>query len=202
MFEIDYNPVYKRYMERIKDVPENIKAKLDQPIGKENLKVLKRVRKFEVKDGDVFVCSMNGEVFYYGRVLEANIKFIEHTGFEDQDCHLIFIFRNKTGKKDLEDFKPDYDNLLVDPSIVTSGYWRLGYFETIGNVPLTEDEKSLDYGLYNSKILGKGGCFQKANGEKMDHFPKYYSTYGFTVYAGIYMVIKDETLLDPSLLSL
>ena len=85
---------------------------------------------------------------------------------------------------------------------MTSGYWRLGYFETIGNVPLTEDEKSVDYGLYNSEILGKGGCFQKANGEKMDHFPKYYSTSGFTVYAGIYMVIKDETLLDPSLLSL
>ena len=200
MFEIDYNPVYKRWTERMKDVPCDIKAKIDEPVGKENLKVLKRIRKFEVKDGDVFVCSMNGEVFYYGRVLEANIKFNKYMGFKNENCHLIFIFKNKTYNKDLEDFKPDYNSLLSGPSIVTSGYWRLGYFETIGNIPLTEEEKSLDYGFYDSKVIGEKGSFVKANGERIDHYPEYLSVYGVMVYAGIYMEIKTETLLDPSLL--
>ena len=184
------------------NLPEELKEQIDAPIGKENLKVLRRVKKPEIKDGDIFVCSINGEVFYYGKVLQANIVFKKNVEWRDENSHLIFIFRTKTAKKDLSNFFPNYNQLLVGPKIITDGYWRLGYFETIGNIPLTAEEKSLDYGFFNSDVIGPGGVFVKADGEEINNFPKYFSIYGTAVYAGIYMSIRTETILDPTLLTI
>ncbi|MBQ7164787.1 MAG: hypothetical protein IJR61_05610, partial [Clostridia bacterium] len=71
MFKIDYNPVLKRWEERKKALPEETRKELEDfsnrsVIKGENLTVLKRVRKFELKDGDIFLCSLNGKVYYYG----------------------------------------------------------------------------------------------------------------------------------------
>ncbi|MFU2163810.1 Imm26 family immunity protein [Streptococcus pluranimalium] len=50
---------------------------------------------------------------------------------------------------------PDYDNLLIPPVIVSDDYWKKGYFYTISNIPLTEEEKSIDFGFlkFISKLI-------------------------------------------------
>ncbi|MGQ7320250.1 Imm26 family immunity protein [Streptococcus suis] len=58
---------------------------------------------------------------------------------------------------------PDYDNLLIPPVIVSDDYWKKRYFYTISNIPLTEEEKSIDFGFY--KIHFRTNFFCKENGE-------------------------------------
>ena len=201
MYKLDYNPVSKRWQDRMDGLPEEIKRQIDTPIGKENLKVLRRIRKIDVKEGDIFVCSMNGNVFYYGKVLKSNIQHKNPSDWVNGG-NVVFIFRCKTSKKDLSDFSPDYKKLLIEPCIVLTRYWNKGFFETIGNIPLTDEEKKLDYGFFKSFILGNGGYFIKESGEEIDHMPDIYSIFGIMVDSGIYKLIKNETILDPTLLTI
>ena len=139
MFKIDYNPVLKRWEERKKALPEKTRKELEDfsnrsVIKGENLTVLKRVRKFELKDGDIFLCSLNGKVYYYGKIYKAKI-YNEKDPWVSE-CSMVCIFREKTTTKDLSNYKGDYSNLL-GMFMVTRQYWTGGYFETIGNIPLT-----------------------------------------------------------------
>ena len=197
MFKLDYNPVSKYWHERISHLTKEQQELREAPLGrKENLIKLKKSKE-TVKEGDVFVLSMKGGLYFYGKVLQAKIEHVQKNSSYNEGI-VIFIFKCKTNKKTLENFKPDYNKLLIGPDIVTSGYWAQGYFETIGNIPLTDEEKKLDYGFF--RIEGKGGIILKANGEDMDHMPKYLQSYGISVYAGIYMSLRTEAIIDPTLL--
>lgn len=198
MLKLDYNIVKKKWDERLKDLTDEQIKMIDAPIGKENLLILKKSRK-EIKDGDVFVLSPKEGLYFYGKVIMANIKHPNDDWMNG--CHVIFLFKCKSKTKDLKNFKPDYHNLLLlGPEIVEGGYWRRGYFENIGNIPLTEEEKNLDYGFFQMEILNRWGVFKKADGTLLDHYPTFYSPYGINVYAGIYMSIITESIIDPSLL--
>ena len=162
----------------------------------ENLKVIKRTRR-EKNDGDIFLCTLNGIVYYYGKILQAKI---EHPSDDwINGCILVCIFLEKTIEKNLSNFKGDYKNLLVCPFIVTSQYWSNGWFETIGNVPLTKEDKELDYGFWDKEIIGPCGSFYKANGEVLDHIPKYFSSYGVKSLNGVYKQLRTEAIINPSL---
>lgn len=202
MFYVDYNPIQKRYAEKFKNYPQELVDKIyNLPLEKgENLQVIKRRRNVEVNTGDVFVLTFDGTFYFYGKVLLANIDHINKSNWVN-GCHVIFVFKNKTLNKTLDDFKPDYDNLIADgPKIVTTGYWKQGRFETIANIPLTEEEKNLDYGFCDSIDLDPGFKMINADGTDMDHMPKYFNGYGVLVYTGIYSYIKEEAILEPSIL--
>ena len=204
MFKIDYNPVLKRWEERKKVLPEETRKELEDfsnrsVIKGENLTVLKRVRKFELKDGDIFLCSLNGKVYYYGKILKAKIDN-EQDPWISQGS-MVCIFREKTTTKDLSNYKGDYSNLL-GMFMVTRQYWTGGYFETIGNIPLTEEDRNLDYGFYKSELIGCKGCFCKETGEILDHIPKYFDGMGVTTLIGVYRMLKEEAIIDPSLLTM
>ena len=78
---------------------------------------------------------------------------------------------------------PDYDNLLIPPVIVSDDYWKKGYFYTISNIPLTEEEKSIDFGFY--KIHFKTNFFCKENVEILEKEPKLLGIHGLTTITGI-----------------
>ncbi|HHT7755644.1 Imm26 family immunity protein [Streptococcus suis] len=78
---------------------------------------------------------------------------------------------------------PDYDNLLIPPVIVSDDYWKKRYFYTISNIPLTEEEKSIDFGFY--KIHFKTNFFCKENGEILEKEPKLLGIHGLTTITGI-----------------
>ena len=65
---------------------------------------------------------------------------------------------------------------------------------------MTEEEKNLDYGFFGMEVLSRWGTFKNADGTFLDHHPTFCSAYGILVYAGIYMLIRTESIIDPSLL--
>lgn len=198
MFKLDYNPVKKRWDEKFKRLTGEQRALIESgPNVGENLKIIKRTRR-EKHDGDIFLCTLNGTVYYYGKILQANIEHPLDNWING--CVLICIFLEKTIEKNLKNFKGNYENLLVSPFIVTSQYWSNGWFETIGNVPLTKEDKELDYGFWDKEFIGPYGSFYKANGEVLDHMPKYFDSYGVTSLNGIYMELRAEAIINPSIM--
>ncbi len=199
-FEIDYNPMLRRREERKKALtPEQIELLDKFPEVGENLYVLKRTRR-EKHDGDIFVCSINGKVFYYGKILNACVENKSDSWINGSI--LACIFREKTTEKNLKNYKGDYDNLLMAPFIVPSQYWSRGYFETIGNESLTKKDKNLDYGFYFRPSIHKNGAFYNEKNEILDHFPKYYSHRGINTYVGVYNYLRQEAIFDPTLLTM
>lgn len=197
-FKIDYNPLKKRWEEQKKTLSEEQIQMIEKwPEKGENLKVLKRTRR-EKHDGDIFLCSLNGTVYYYGKILKANV--VNKTDSFMNGGILACIFRDKTTEKNLSKYKGDYANLLMVPFVVTSQYWSMGWFETIGNIPLTKEDKDLDYGFYNRDFIGLQGGFYKETGESLNHIPKYYKYLGITTLIGVYKELRKQSIIDPSLL--
>ena len=204
MLKIDYNPLRKQWNERMEKLPDDVREAVQAfcnqgPAKGENFKVIKRTRR-QPNDGDIFVCTINGTVYYYGKILKACI--VNPSDEWINGCILACLFRDKTTVKNLDNYKGSYDNLLLTPFIVTKQYWTGGWFETIGNVPLDERDFSLDYGFYEAYGFGPMGGFYKETGEGMDHIPKYMSSLGIETLIGVYRGVKREVIIDPSLLTM
>jgi hypothetical protein len=197
MYLTNGNPCLERRNARLSKMTEEQKASLMQLKESATLGfvVLKRTRR-EKKVGDVFVCSVQEGVYYYGRILKVNVK---QEWFTTKGCLVVCLYKERTNKKTMDDFKGDINNLMFDPEIVFPQYWSNGYFETIGNVPLTKEEEELDYGFWKQKILKKEGYFVKEDDTYMDHAPKYFNMMGVTLYWGFYENIKEAIIVDPSL---
>ena len=205
MFKVDYNPAAKRWQERIDALPPEKRRMVEEfiasPMKKEDQFLeIKRTRRAK-KIGDVFVCTLNGIVYYYGKILQANIVNKDDPWING--CLQVSLFKEKTLEKTLDNFKGDYNNLIGEaPAIITSQYWSMGWFETIGNVPLTEEDRNLDCGYFKSDSRGLSGSFYTVEGKMLDHFPKYFSIYGITTLSGIYDDFRIESIIDPSMLTM
>lgn len=68
--------------------------------------------------------------------------------------------------------------------IVNNQPWLKGYFETIGNVLVTEDEKSADFAFWD--VLKK--VYVDVSWQVIKTVPKYWSIYGL----GSYGVVGKE----------
>ncbi|ABP66781.1 hypothetical protein Csac_1176 [Caldicellulosiruptor saccharolyticus DSM 8903] len=92
-------------------------------------------------------------------------------------------------------FNSHYNNLLIEPAIVTRWYWTSGRFYNVGHEEITEEEKRLDYGFYES---GRD-LFRKEDGTILKKEPKIWGVYGITTYIGIAYKVQRELVIDPSL---
>lgn len=160
------------------------------------LEVIKRTRT-KPKEGDIFIVSPKKGVYFYGKVMVADIKRVVPDSFVEGQ-YVIFIFKCRTKEKNMNKFVPNYDDLLIPPTIVSQHYWRSGYFYTIDNIPLTEDEKKIDFGFY--KLNFKGNFFCKETGEVLEEEPKLLGFHGISTLTGVASAIGRELIIDPSLL--
>lgn len=159
--------------------------------------IQKRTRR-EKNVGDVFVCSVKEGVFYYGRVL----KIVDHKHSACQfydDTILVCLYKDRTSKKTMENFIGGIERLMFAPKLISRAFWSNGYFETIGNVPLTAEEKKLDYGFWQEKGMSNSGYFIKEDGSVMDHEPKFFNMMAVTTYWGFYRTICEQIILEPDL---
>ena len=168
----------------------------DTKAATHQLKVIKKSRSIP-KVGDIFLVSPREGIYFYGKVLVANIVRKVPDSFVEGK-HVVFIFKGITHEKNIDKYKPDYSNLLIPPAIVGDAYWKKGYFHTIANIPLTEEEKKLDFGFYS--IHCKGNFFCKETGELLDKEPKILGIHGITTISGIGLEIERELIINPSLL--
>lgn len=179
---------------------QEIKEKLDSFRNSDyQLRVIKSTKP-KINIGDVFLLSPRENIYFYGKVLKTNIKTINNDTFVEGK-YTVFIHKCKTNQISLNNFNPNYDDLLINPSIVDISYWKKGYFFTIGNLPLTEIENTLNYGFYKLGISGiRDGWFCTEEGEKIEHQPKIIGIYGVATITGISAEIEKEIIMDPLLI--
>lgn len=162
------------------------------------LNVIKKSRQ-KPAEGDVFVLSPREGIYFFGKVMVANIVREVPDSFVEGK-HVIFIFKGCTNEITIDNFVPNYEDLLISPAIVSDDYWKKGYFYTISNIPLTEVEKNLDFGFY--KIHFKGNFFCKETGEILDREPKILGMHGITTLTGIATEVERELIIDSTLLTI
>lgn len=194
------NLIALRRKERFESLNLEIQKELDNfydtKAATHQLKVIKKSRSIP-KVGDVFLVSPREGIYFYGKVLISNIVRKVPDSFVEGK-HVVFIFKGNTHEKNIDKYMPDYSNLLIPPAIVGDEYWKKGYFHTIANIPLTEEEKKLDFGFYS--IHFKGNFFCKETGELLDKEPKLLGMHGITTISGIGLEIEEELIINPSLL--
>ncbi len=198
LMNVNTNPLSIRWDERYSAQPSDIKEKLDD-LDKMaprdyQLRVIKRIKKGPI-EGDVFILSPREGIYFYGKVLKANIQHISKDIFINGK-NLIFVFKNKSREISIENYNSDYNNLLIEPAIVDKSYWSRGYFYTISNEKVTDFERNLDYGFYS---IGKQ-IYYKENGDVIDHEPILLGTNGIATIFGIASEVERELIFDPALL--
>lgn len=132
------------------------------------------------QEGDVFALQPQKNIFYFGKVIQTNLK---STDSFIKGMTLIFIYDcfsiEKTAPKHF-----DENELLIAPIIVNNQPWIKGYFETVDNVPVSEREINLEFGFWD--LLREK--YVDIQGKKMRKKPKYCSIYGL----GSYGVVGKE----------
>lgn len=88
------------------------------------------------KTGDAFLVQPIKGVYYYGKVIseKSNSKYELI-----KDFPLIYIYNQTTTNFELPNF---LSNILIAPLITNYSPWTKGYFYTIGNIPVTDEEKT------------------------------------------------------------
>lgn len=194
------SPVYLEYKKRYDMQPKEIKEKLDNFRNADyQLRVIKKTRP-KINIGDIFILSPRENIYFYGKVFKTNIKTKNNDTFVEGK-QSIFIHKCKSSQISIDNFNPNYDNLLISPAIVDISYWQKGFFFTIGNLPLTDIENTLDYGFYKFGIHGiRDGWFCTEEGDKLNHQPRIKGIYGVATITGISAEIEKEIIMDPLLL--
>lgn len=191
------NILTRAWQERYNAQSESVKKQLDRLYNaapsEYKLNVIKRKR-IQPQEGDVFLVSPRENIYFYGKVLRSNIRNPYDDWVNEQN--MVVIFKSKTDIISMEKYNPNYDDLLVRPTVVTKQYWSNGSFFTIDNIPLTDLEKNLDYGFYDAF----NDCFVKETGEKINGIPKIMCGKGIATLSGISYFIERELIMDKTLL--
>ena len=127
------------------------------------------------KEGDIFLVQPFLNVYYYGKVIQTQIQ--SGDSFVN-GMNLIFIYDKCTGDQSIPEDLNDAD-FLISPIIINKLPWSRGYFETIGNVQVTEREKSRSYGFWSFQKK----MFVDVEGMPLAYKPRYWSYYGLASYA-------------------
>ena len=189
------NIIAQRRAERYQQLDETTKQKLDSFFDKESQNhQLQFIKSSKVKPrvGDIFVLSPRKGMYFYGKVMVADIERITPDSFVDGKS-VVLIFESHANEISMENYQATYDSLLIPPAIVDSDYWEEGFFFTIGNLPLPDMEKELDIGFY--KLHFKKNFYCKVSGEVLDHEPKYLGIHGLTTITGIASEIERELII-------
>ncbi|WP_405079952.1 immunity 26/phosphotriesterase HocA family protein [Paenibacillus chitinolyticus] len=109
------------------------------------LRILKRTRK-SPRVGDIFVMEPKENLFYFGKVINANVVS-KNPLFNGG--YLIYLYNYPATTKEIPDHLSP-NNLLIPPIVTNKQGWLKGYFETVGSRDATSEEKNLDYGFWHS----------------------------------------------------
>ncbi len=189
MIKLNYNIVYENSIKRLNSLSSEKKKKYEEILksnGKINLYKLGKSNEIP-QVGDIFALSCKEGEYYFGKVLES---------FEMWETNVQVIVIYSQVLKDLNvDFeKFDFNNILLTPEIVFDGYWKKGLFKNIINIPLTPNDKNLDYGFFTMNPLNEYGYFVDSKEEELDHIPQFYKIYGVSNIYAIYQSIQIEKL--------
>ncbi|WP_232088955.1 Imm51 family immunity protein [Streptococcus suis] len=187
------NLLKQRIDERDANLPKEVRGRLlafnELDSKHYQFQIIKK-SKAQPCEGDIFVVSVIEGQYLYGRVLQANIKSKASSFFNQKN--VIVIFNQRTESLSLENYHADYSDLLIRPMIVDNAYWSRGYFYTVANIPLTEEEIHLDLGFY--RIHPRRQYFCTAAGEEIFKEPKILGLYGVSTITGVAAEVNRELI--------
>ncbi|MDR0986728.1 MAG: immunity 26/phosphotriesterase HocA family protein [Ruminococcus sp.] len=190
--------VYDAWEERRNSLPLKLRKKLDSiNYNTVELIKIKAKRPKHICTGDLFVLSPRENLYFYGHVLDGEIKTVDKRGAAEGN-NLVVIYRLNTdeinAERFIEAYKPDF---LFEPTIVDKRCWTHGMFYNIGNFDFDYNDPKYDFGFLD---LMSGIVNEK--GEFLDHIPKWLDYRGITSHAGIAARLERELEIDPALLRL
>jgi len=110
-----------------------------------NMRILKPSRK-KPRAGDVFVLQMPDERYSFGRVISTAAMVSGR-----MPAQLIYVFKTRSGSKDLPDRSElRCDRLLVPPMMTNLLPWSRGYLETVEHIPLEAEDVLNQHCFYSS----------------------------------------------------
>ena len=99
------------------------------------------------KEGDVFVIKLKEcGLYFYGKVIKKKVE--HHNGFFGNHTDLMFLYKTPT-KEIVIPEKMDSNDVFKAILMLRHSGWGLGLFKTICNLPVTEEDLSVDYGFEN-----------------------------------------------------
>lgn len=129
------------------------------------------------QEGDVFVLQPISGRFYFGKVIETDVK--SKDSFIN-GMMLIYIYQcysfDQVIPQDIES-----NELLIAPMVVNYQPWRKGYFETIGNVGVSQKERNMEFAFWH--VLKKK--YVDINGQVIENKPKYCGIFGLGSYGAV-----------------
>lgn len=131
--------------------------------------------KKQPKEGDVFLVQPFYHMYYYGKVIQV---YVQSRDSCVNGMNLIFIYDKCADDKSIPS-NLDQCSFLIPPIIINKLPWSRGYFETIGNVPVTDQEKAMPFGFWSFQKK----MFVDVNGNPLTYKPQCWSDYGLASYA-------------------
>ena len=184
----------KRYSEQPIEIQKELDDMHMQEIRDYQLQVIKRKKSYP-EIGDMFLVNPCGKVYFWGLVINNHVN---NESFGD-DLIVVMIFKAKARDIYETSFEPDFDNLLIEPAILTDDYWKKGYFYTVGN--REKEEVNIDYGFYKRKPYNISySKFVDELGKELNNPPKILGSYAIFTFLGVAYDIKRELIIDKSLL--
>ncbi len=188
-----FNPVKKYWDERkgglSTEKQQQLKQLSDKGYMTDELVFIKRTRP-KLKPGDVFVVQPKENTYFYGLVLRV---------CSVPDCSYLIIaciFRNITHQMTMDDFKADFQNLLLPPLRLFKEPWTSGYFHNIGFVDLS----TLAIPTYAFYHMATGSVVTADSKNYPDQMPE---LIGMATMGGVGSVaykITQELIIDPHIL--
>ncbi|MUT68351.1 immunity 26/phosphotriesterase HocA family protein [Paenibacillus sp. NEAU-GSW1] len=127
-------------------------------------------------EGDVFVIQPMENHYYFGKVIKTNIQ---GKNLNFQGMNLIFIYNILSHNKEIPRNIDEYE-LLFAPTVVNFQGWLKGYFETVGNQPISIKESNIDFGFFDD--YETHDKLYNLEGERISHKPKYLDFVGLASY--------------------
>lgn len=140
------------------------------------LHVLQPTRK-NPKIGDIFVMEPKENLFYFGKVIDANVVS-KNPLFNGG--YLIYLYNCPAKTKEIPN-QLDPNKLLIPPLVTNKQGWVKGYFETVGSSDVTSEEKNLDYGFWHST----SEKFYSLSWDVLTEKPRQFIRNGLISYGGI-----------------
>ncbi len=181
-YELSYNPLKIKYELYDDDIGKKLKKinsvvfyrkSRSKSIKKNGLNLVEKSKK-NLNDGDVFIVQPLKDVYFYGKVLRANVDHFDKLS-KCNNKSVVVIFNIRYNKSDNENLNFNYENILVEPCFVEDFVWKADLFRVLYNKELTGEEKRLDYGFYNNFLIREGGNLVDFKGERLLKKPKFIS---------------------------
>ncbi len=167
---------------------------MDEETVEMAMRVLKPSRK-RIHAGDIFVLQVKDGEFVFGRVVRTDIEFLGNNRI------LIYIYRAFSSDKNsipaLEKRR-----LLLPPMIIDRQPWSQGYFETVGNRPLCDNDLLPIHCFHRALFFAE---YFDADGRVLPFWKAWFyrligvpcGTYALTMPYGIDLKVRHVLLGEP-----